>query len=141
MCSFICPKFILIEILWAEHLFKRKSRLLFIYDDTPEGGGRGARGKFCRNEKDGRYTILNYKVDGPGKGGKIHFFKTASRSDDGGEGGGQRSNIILCNVDDQLLTKHQQREKGRGQNCKREFLYPRPPPPPCLEILRKIGKT
>ena len=101
MCSFICPKFILIEILWAEHLFKRKSRLLFIYDDTPEGGGRGARGKFCRNEKDGRYTILNYKVDEPGKGGKIHFFKTASRSDDGGEGGGQRSNIILCNVDDQ----------------------------------------
>ena len=69
---------------WAEHLFKRKSRLLFIYDDTPEGGGRGARGKFCRNEKDGRYTILNYKVDEPGKGGKIHFFKTASRSDDGG---------------------------------------------------------
>ena len=43
--------FILIKILWAEHFFKRKSRLLFTYDDTPEGGGRGARGKFCRNEK------------------------------------------------------------------------------------------
>ena len=36
--------------------------------------------------KTGRYTILNYKVDEPGKGGKIHFFKTASRSDDGGGG-------------------------------------------------------
>ena len=34
--------------------------------------------------KTGSYTILNYKVDEPGKGGKIHFFTTASRSDDGG---------------------------------------------------------
>ena len=108
MCSFICPKFILIEILWAEHLFKRKSRLLFIYDDTPEGGGRGARGKFCRNEKDGRYTILNYKVDEPGKGGKIHFFTTASRSDDGGGEGGQKSNINL------FLSKHQQIKGIKG---------------------------
>ena len=62
MCSFICPKFILIEILWAEHFFKRKLRLLFIYDDTPEGGGRGARGKFCRNEKDEDWEIYHFKL-------------------------------------------------------------------------------
>ena len=90
MCSFICPKFILIEILWAEHLFKRKSRLLFIYDDTPEGGGRGARGKFCRNEKDGRYTILNYKVDELGKGSKLIFSKPRRGATIGGEGGGPK---------------------------------------------------
>ena len=65
----------------------------------------------------------------------------------GGEGGGQRSNIILCNVDDQLLTKHQQREKGRGQNCKQEFLYPRPLPPLLGDFaknwknLAEFGKT
>ena len=153
MCSFICPKFILIEILWAEHLFKRKSRLLFIYDDTPEGGGRGARGKFCRNEKDGRYTILNYKVDEPGKGGKIHFFKTASRSDDGGEGGGQRSNIILCNVDDQRwgeggpiienkFISHKTSTKGKRERSKLQtgISVPPPPPPPAWRFCEKSEK-
>ena len=68
-------------------------------------GGRGVNSAGMKKMKTGRYIILNYKVDGPGKGGKIHFFKTASRSDDGGEGVGQRSNIILCNVDDQRWGK------------------------------------
>ena len=53
-------------------------------------GGRGVNSAGMKKMKTGRYTILNYKVDELGKGGKIHFFKTASRSDDGGEGGGPK---------------------------------------------------
>ena len=53
-------------------------------------GGRSVNSAGMKKMKTGRYTILNYKVDELGKGGKIHFFKTASRSDDGGEGGGPK---------------------------------------------------
>ena len=49
-------------------------------------GGRGVNSAGMKKMKTGSYTILNYKVDEPGKGGKIHFFTTASRSDDGGGG-------------------------------------------------------
>ena len=62
-------------------------------------GGRGVNSAGMKKMKTGSYTILNYKVDEPGKGGKIHFFKTASRR---GEGGGPKSNINL------FLSKHQQ---------------------------------
>ena len=66
-------------------------------------GGRGVNSAGMKKMKTGSYTILNYKVDEPGKGGKIHFFTTASRSDDGGgREGGQKSNINL------FLSKHQQ---------------------------------
>ena len=51
-------------------------------------GGRGVNSAGMKKMKTGRYTILNYKVDEPGKGGKIQFFKTASMSDDGVRGGG-----------------------------------------------------
>ena len=36
--------------------------LLFIYDNTLEGGGRGAIGKFCRNEKDEDWEIYHFKL-------------------------------------------------------------------------------
>ena len=55
-------------------------------------GGRGVNSAGMKKMKTGRYTILNYIVDEPGKGGKIHFFKTASRSDDGG---GAKNQILI----------------------------------------------
>ena len=54
-------------------------------------GGRGVNSAGMKKMKTGSYTILNYKVDEPGKGGKIHFFKTAWwRDEGGGEGGGPK---------------------------------------------------
>ena len=58
-------------------------------------GGRGVNSAGMKKMKTGSYTILNYKTDEPGKGGKIHFFTTASRSDDGGGERGAKNQILI----------------------------------------------
>ena len=58
-------------------------------------GGRGVNSAGMKKMKTGSYTILNYKVDEPGKGGKIHFFTTASRSDDGGGERGAKNQTLI----------------------------------------------